>query len=370
MNKRKPTNKLTIGTYYLAPYARTQSHVKQLSECGIDFIINIPNDKELLDLLSEHNVHAIVNGVFPGWFGGDGSNAGTLSIQNPIEKFEAGAATFVDHPAIWGIDTGDEPSLLDFPHYGKIFEYVNSQFPHLQPYLNIYPSYAVKGSNTPEEVKAQLGTDDYAAYIEEYCKYVPSDYICFDYYPYSATMEGLYHSLNTVSAACKKTNRDLWMVLQVNSIDPDVWVSADQLRFQAFTAMAYGAKTLTWACYTAGWWHNHVLDKEGNRTEQYEKLKEVNAEIHTLGEEYINYKYIRTRSEGTLLIGEMEKTDTEKGYFITATESTDITFDNENNRFTLYSYNDKELTKENETYHLHLEPYEAVFLTEQLHPTK
>ena len=363
MTKRKPTNKLTIGTYYLAPYARTKSHVQQLSECGIDFIINIPNDKELLDLLSEHDVHAIVNGVFPGWFGGDGSNAGTLSTQNPIEKFEAGAAAFIDHPAIWGIDTGDEPSLLDFPHYGKIFKYVNGKFPHLQPYLNIYPSYAVKGSNTPEEVKTQLGTDDYATYIEEYCKYVDSDYICFDYYPYSATLEGMYHTLDTVSNACKKYNRELWMVLQVNSSVQDIWLSADQLRFQAFTAMAYGSTTLTWACYTAGWWYNHVLDKEGNPTEQYEKLKEVNAEIHTLGQEYMKYQHIHTRMEGSLLIGEMEKTDSDKGYFITTTEPADITFKNETDCFTLYSYNNKSLTNENGQYYFHLEPYEAVFLT-------
>lgn len=364
MNKRKPTDKLTIGTYYLAPYARTKEHVRQVAECGIDFIINIPNDKELLDLLYDHNVHAIVNGVFPGWFGGDGSNAGTFSFKNPIEKYKAGTISFSDHPAIWGIDTGDEPSMLDFPHYGTIFNYVGKQFPHLHPYLNIYPSYAVKGSNTADEIKTQLGTDNYAAYIEHYCKHVNSDYICFDYYPYSASMDGLYHTLNVVSEACKTYNRELWMVLQVNSNDPDLWISADQLRFQAFTAMAYGAKTLTWACYTAGWWYNHVLDKEGNPTEQYEKLKEVNAEIHALSTEYMEYTHIRTYTEGSLLIGEMENTDSDKGYFLTTSDSAiDISFDNEEHYFALYSYNNNTLNMKDGHYHLHLEPYEAVFLT-------
>ena len=177
-------------------------------------------------------------------------------------------------------------------------------------------------------------------------------------------MDGLYHTLNVVSEACKTYNRELWMVLQVNSNDPDLWISADQLRFQAFTAMAYGAKTLTWACYTAGWWYNHVLDKEGNPTEQYEKLKEVNAEIHALSTEYMEYTHIRTYTEGSLLIGEMENTDSDKGYFLTTSDSAiDISFDNEEHYFALYSYNNNTLNMKDGHYHLHLEPYEAVVLT-------
>jgi hypothetical protein len=154
------------------------------------------------------------------------------------------------------------------------------------------------------------------------------------------------------------------MVLQVNSNDQNVWLSADQLRFQAFTAMAYGATTLIWACYTAGWWYDHVLDKEGNPTEQYDKLKKVNAEIHTLSTEYMKYKHVRTRFEGDLLIGEMEKDDTDKGFFITASNAgADLSFENNGNTFAVYSYNNKSLDTIDGIHHLHLEPFEAVFLT-------
>ena len=298
IEKRFYNNNLNIGTYYLAPYARTDAHIKAAAECGIDFFVNIPNDETLLKQLHQYNIGAIVTGVFPSWFGGDGSNAGQMAEKNPLSLYQKAIDNFTDAPNIIGIDTGDEPSCLEFPHYGQIFTLTQETLPHLQPYLNIYPCYAVKGSNTPDEIITQFQCDTYAEYIEAYCQNVSSDYICFDYYLYSASLTGLYNSLLTVSNACHKYNRKFYMVLQVNSHEPDVWISTNQLRFQAFTAMAFGVDTIIWACYTAGWWYNHVLDKNGEQTEQYEKLKKVNSEIHFLGKEYKRY-----HSRETLFLG-------------------------------------------------------------------
>jgi hypothetical protein len=83
-------------------------------------------------------------------------------------------------------------------------------------------------------------------------------------------------------------------VLQVNSNDDTVFLSADQLRLEAYCALAYGARTISWACYSPEWWHNNVLDRDGNKTEQYEKLKAVNAELHRFTHEYEGYKHLYT----------------------------------------------------------------------------
>ena len=89
------------------------------------------------------------------------------------------------------------------------------------------------------------------------------------------------------------------------------WITENQLRFQAYTAMAFGVESILWGCYTAGWWHNNVLDKKGNKTPQYDKLKRVNAEIHKLGVPYMKYKRVRTdfvSFEGTKwLVGVRQK---------------------------------------------------------------
>ena len=292
MDRRMNRSKLNIGAYCLAPYAWSEEHIRDIARCGVDVMVCVPNDKLLLNRLWENGLGAIVSGVTPGWFGGMGENAGHMAERNPLESYVA--EDFEDHPAIWGIDIGDEPSSLDFPHYGKIFERVRMLFPNQFPYLNLYPGYAMVPWNTPRQVTEQLGAENYREYIDRYCANVQSDYICFDFYPYAANPALFWENLRTVADACRATNRSLWTVLQVNSHDETVWTSENRLRFQAYSALAFGAECVFWACYTAGWWCNQVLDAQGEKTQQYDKLRRVNAELRSLGETYMRYRRIET----------------------------------------------------------------------------
>ena len=298
MNKRMDRNRLNIGAYHLRPYARTEAHIKDVADCGIDFVVCMDNDRPALDLFHKYGVGAIVSGIVPGWWGGDGTDAGKLAVTNPMEKYEAAAASFVDHPAIWGIDVGDEPSALDFPYYGKVIDYVNRAFSNQFAYLNLYPNYASVSGNNAQETVNQLGTATYAEHIRRYCECVPSDYLCYDFYLYSINVAKHYENLRVVADACRNTGRSMWIVLQVNSHRPEEWMSENNLRFQAYTSMAFGAENIIWACYTAGWWHNQVLDDQGNRTEQYGKLKRVNAQIRTIADEYMKYRRVSTHFVG------------------------------------------------------------------------
>ena len=294
MNTRMDRSKFHIGVDCLAEYAQTEEHIKDLAACGIDLVICLRAKPAALDLLHKHGVGCILSGVVPGWFGGKGENAGTMERDRPLEAYEQAAANFTDHPAVWGIDAGDEPSAVDFPHYGKVLRKVDALFPRQFAYLNIYPAYAMLAVNTPEEVRAQLGTDTYKEYIASYCENTDTDYLCLDHYVYSSNKENLHATLSAAADACRKTGRSLWTVLQVNSYRADQFTSLEQLRYQAYTALAYGSEMISWACYTAGWWHNHVLDKQGNKTEQYEKLKAMNHELLTMADAYMQYKNTAT----------------------------------------------------------------------------
>ena len=165
-------------------------------------------------------------------------------------------------------------------------------------YLNLYPNYASVAKNTVDQTASQLGTSSYTKYIADYCRYVPSNYICYDFYIYSINVQKAYENLRIVSDACLGTGRSMWIVLQVNSNKKEEWISENELRFQAHTAMAFGAENIIWACYTAGWWHNQVLDSLGNKTQQYDKLKKVDAELHSLGQSYMNYRRVSTAFVG------------------------------------------------------------------------
>ena len=85
---RMDRSKMNIGAYILQPYARTEQHVKEIADCGIDFMTWIPNDRRLLDLFQKYHIGAIVSDVVPGLWGGDGDKAGTLSQRHPIELYE------------------------------------------------------------------------------------------------------------------------------------------------------------------------------------------------------------------------------------------------------------------------------------------
>lgn len=287
-------DKFHIGTYCLCPNARDEEHVRELAECGIDLLFGINNDRALLDLLHRYGIHAVVNGVVPGWFGADGKNAGTMHATNPEDAYLSRAALFKDHPAIVGIDIGDEPSLLDFPYYGKIVRLLSGIFPSKLLYLNIYPSYGMLAGAGHEQAERELGTASYEQYLCAYLEHVPLPYLSIDHYAYSSSIDRLISDLETASVVCKRHGKPLMTVLQVNSNDSERYLTADELRLEAWLALAYGARTVSWACYSPGWWHNNVLDKYGTKTEQYEKLKTVNRELRAFTEEYQGYTHALT----------------------------------------------------------------------------
>ena len=289
--RRMNRYRINIGAYYLKKYARTEDHIRDIHNCGIDFIVGIDNDINTLDLFHKYKIGAIVTGVLPSWGGIDGRYAGQLKRYNPINTYKSGIRKFKNHKAIWGIDIGDEPSALDFSYYNEVFRLVKDSCPNQFPYLNLYPNYASVARNTSAQTQNQLGTASYKDYIKQYCENITSaDYICYDFYVYSIAVPNMYNNLIIVSDAALKYKKSMWVVLQVNSAKKDIWITENQLRFQAYSAMAFGAENIIWGCYTGGWWYNNVLDSVGNKTQQYDKLKIVNKEIHKLSIPYMKYQ--------------------------------------------------------------------------------
>lgn len=295
---RMDRSRINIGTYHLAPYARTDAHIKDLAECGIDYVMYMNNDPAVLDIFSKYGVGAIIVGTVPLWWGGFGDNAGTLEATHPLSKYTEAAEKFIDHPAIWGIAIGDEPSCLDFPYYNKVVRAVEEGFPNQFAHLNLHPTYAPGPRSGNDPTKGALGAATYQEYIDAYCKYIPCDYIAYDYYYQHGGVPLDLANMRIVADACLATGRSMWPTVQVNSNKVDEWITLDQLRFQAYSAMAFGAENITWACYTWGWWYNQVLYGNGDKTQQYDKLKTVNAEIHAFSPRYMKYRRTATSCVG------------------------------------------------------------------------
>ncbi len=297
---RMDRTKLNIGTYCLKPYARTEAHIKDMADCGIDFVIeNL--DRKTLDLCAKYKIGVFLGGVTPWWWGGYSNDRnGRMREINPLQQYDAAAKRFKDHPAVWAIDIGDEPSALDLPYYGEVVRNTVANYPNQFPYLNLYPNYALPGKEGQDLSKTQLGCKDYRTHIEVYCKNVPLDYISYDHYPWGwrNKIPAMFENLRIVADACTATRRSLWIVLQANTYRDaktrNRAMTVNTLRYQANTALAYGAEVLSWACWTAGWWDNNAIDTNGVKTATYDMLKTVNAELHRISPEYMKYRRLNT----------------------------------------------------------------------------
>ena len=299
-------SKLRIGAYFLRTQnGVTDEHVRDLKECGIDFVydrFNAKASRTEYDLYAKYGIGAVATWVIPG----KPKVPGTMEEKVPLAVYEEVSGKFRAakrmHRVIEAIAIGDEPSALDFPYMGKAIESARRAFPECMIYLNLYPSYAFKSENTAEQTLAQLGAASYREYIDKYCQNIPLDYISYDFYLYSRENEDFiakyYDNLLVVADACRRTNRSLWFVPQVNSCVSNLWISSNMLRFQANSAMAFGAESIAWACYAPGWWNKNVLTPEGKKTQQYEKLKTVNAELHRVGTSYMRYRNVATHFVG------------------------------------------------------------------------
>ena len=86
---RMDRSRLLIGAYCFKEVVHDEAHVRDAKECGIDFVLGVnATDRAALDLLAKHGMGAIA-GLLPGWWGGDGSNAGTMRKARPKAGYEA-----------------------------------------------------------------------------------------------------------------------------------------------------------------------------------------------------------------------------------------------------------------------------------------
>ena len=63
MKNRLDRSKFFLGTYILQPYARTEAHIRDLADAGIDVVMCMQSDYKALDLFAKYGVGAIVNDV-------------------------------------------------------------------------------------------------------------------------------------------------------------------------------------------------------------------------------------------------------------------------------------------------------------------
>ena len=321
-------SKFLIGTYCLAHYAQNYENIKRLSDANIDFIVREDYNKELLDLLNKYNI-----GMFPLGIVQQQRKLFYLDEQIPLGKYEKAASEYVDHPAVYGPFIGWRSNKMNFRHFGKLAESAKKLFPGTIPFFSLvssYPEDMEKSKNAPIAIH---GTYNYEEYVNEYINCVNLDYICFEHYPYISSPARFLGNFEIIADKCRESDRDLWATMQVGARNPSYHANAlntpKMLRFQAYTAMAFGAKAIIWSTWTNSWWSSSVLDEFGQPTRHYAKISAINAELKKMSELYMDYEnksthflgyvgtpylsYTKKKSENNIDLGDFKDIALDKG---------------------------------------------------------
>ncbi len=294
VDTRMPHHKFLIGTWLCQNVAPDlclydDAHLQEMADADIDYVVQpIVNDVSL----AQHYKYGIgmipwtADLNLPFYFGGWREEGQDPQPVFDEAAFREASKNYIDHPAIWGSFQCDEPNANDFAYYsqaGKIIE--EELLPDTANFYCLFPNLASS---------VKMGRSSYSKYVSAFVSAIDSDTIYTNHYLYNSGKTGnlstYLRNLDTIATQCYKTGRDLWIVLQVNNdIGRGFVVSIDMMKFQAYTSMAYGAKSVTWGCWIYGWGENNIYDDNGNRTAQYEKMQETNVDLKALEPIYMRY---------------------------------------------------------------------------------
>jgi hypothetical protein len=216
---------------------------------------------------------------------------------------EGTARRFKNHPAIGGYYLRDEPSAALFSELAKWAKRIQSEDPHHPCYINLFPTYA-----TPE----QLGTATYREHVERFLKEVPVPILSFDHYPVvaqgvSVSLRGdWYENLEIISAAARKAGTPFWAFALAVAHNPYPIAETPHLRLQVYSNLAYGAQGIQyftyWTTPSDTWnFHEGPIRIDGKRSPVYDRVREVNREVHALGGLFLGAEVVSVGHTGALI---------------------------------------------------------------------
>lgn len=211
---------------------------------------------------------------------------------------------YMEHKSFAGINMQDEPVLSDFSKLAEMVNTVEERYPGKLAYSNLFPD--------PEANVAKLGTETYEEYVDEFCKQVLGQVdgkkvLSTDIYPLETilgehSVQSRYcPNLELIAKYAKKYNAEPQVYLQSICYANRRIPTLEDLNFQVYCAFAFGYRALNWfAYYTPGPSAEFtetdigIVDRDGNPTELYDRVKAMNEEIFKFDGVYLSYSWDET----------------------------------------------------------------------------
>jgi len=214
----------------------------------------------------------------------------------PIPESDSALVALTQRPLFWGFSGKDEPGEERFAQLAEDHRRIQRLAPGTLYWINHLPTYGF-GS------KEQDALEEYDRFIQTYIDAVRPQLFTYDHYClmgdpqiqadswYSPNREQDYFAnLEIVRERTLAAGVDFGVIVSVGTFGGVRGASEAELRWQAFTSLAYGSRLLGWFCYLTEvnyghWtnWEDMVINRDGSRTRHYAMLKYLNAEVLNWG---------------------------------------------------------------------------------------
>ncbi len=214
------------------------------------------------------------------------------------EAVQERVSTFSHVPGVGGIYILDEPYNANA--FANAYKPIKDLMPYADVHLNFLPMFSYPNAKT------------YSAQINDFYQLTGGrlDYLMFDHYPYNFT-EGYFNeaswfeNLDVVRKLGLKTGAKTGtFILSIAMRGGYRKPTGDEIRFEMYSALAYGYKQLAYFCWETPNEIDYgfgpaIVDTEGKPTEIYEPVKEVNNEALKLGLTLMQLECVNPYNTGT-----------------------------------------------------------------------
>lgn len=260
-------------SYWLGP-SLVRARYAEVAEAGFT-VVPIRGDTpeqilQVLDWCQEFGLQAIVL---------DGRiRSGMTDAADWEAAVDAVVAAYGGHPALWGYYVTDEPHLCEFAGLAQIVRAFEERDPERVAYINLYPNYA-----SPD----QLGTVSYAAHVRAYMDTVRPKLLSYDNYSLLETGDRPHYftNLEIIRREALRAGVPFMNIIlatpHFNYRDP----SPEDMRWQVYTSLAYGAKALAYFTYKTPDLENYrngPLSIYEKRTAKWDVVRDLNLELRAL----------------------------------------------------------------------------------------
>jgi thioredoxin-related protein len=259
---------------------------------------------EQLDLVGEYGLDAIVN--LGRMVHRDDAVPPFINKKNQLNIAQAIQAIH-HHKSLFAYHLIDEPSANVFKKLRKVKNYILEIDRKHLVYVNLYPNYA-KQSKFGNYGKRLI---TYEEYLQQFIDTVKPQLLSYDHY--AININGIngdqfLSNLQTVSSVSAENDLPFIIILQASGWGlwkkiPDI----DELKWQVFTSLAFGAKGILWYVYA---YPNHrgtlvTLEKvmkrqdkrgfkiiAGDPSERFWSVAAINKQFFNIAKEIIDKKVL------------------------------------------------------------------------------